>query len=259
MKTLNPSNRFVPTIALLILLTASIMVFSQLYNTTMETGKSLPVWTIVLSILPFLLGFWLYLFSARQRTHIQSLQTQIESLKMQVENFMKSQKKETSQEIRKEVIDHKILLEKIIPSTPTDDLVSYGEHLLANIAKNVEIVQGLLYLKDIQTELFKFKAGYAFYSETTPPEYREGESLAGQVAKNKKLINIDSIPEGYITILSGLGKGTPKHLIIAPILSPDNKTIGIFELASFKPFTGEHEELFSQLGRKLGEVLNVNK
>lgn len=259
MKPLNPSNRFVPVIVLLLLLASSLLVFSLLYNTALEAGQKVSVWTIVLSLIPFLLGLWFYFISIKQRNLIDSLHAQIESLKAQIETFMKSQKKETTQEVRKEIVDYKKLLEKIIPNVPANDIEKYGETLLANIAKTVEIVQGQLYLKDLQTEVFRFRAGYAFFSEITPPEYREGETLAGQVAKNQKLVNIDSIPEGYISILSGLGKGSPKHLIIAPIISPDNKTIGIFELASFKPFGVEHEELFTQLGRKLGEIFNVNQ
>lgn len=258
MRPVNPSSRIVPVIVLLMLLTVSLVVFSLLYNTALESGQKISVWIVAVSILPFLLGLWLYLISNKQRNLIFDLQSQIESLKAQVESFMKSQKKETVQTARSETIDYNKTLEKIIPKTPTDDIVKYGESLLANIAKTVEIVQGQLYLKDLQTGVYSFRAGYAFYSETPPPDYREGESLAGQVAKNQKLINIDNIPDGYITILSGLGNGSPKHLIIAPIISPNNQTAGIIELASFKPFSNQHEELFSQLGRKLGEVLNVN-
>lgn len=259
MKPINPTNRFVPVIVLVLLLASSLLVFSLIYNTALETGQKISPWIIGLCLLPFLFGLWFYFIVVKQRNLIDGLQAQIELLKAQVESFMKSQKKETTQEIRKETLDYKKLLEKIIPNLPTDDIVKYGEALLANVAKTAEIVQGQLYLKNSQTDVFSFKAGYAFFSETTPPEYREGETLAGQVAKNQKLINIDNIPEGYITILSGLGKGSPKHLIIAPIISTENTTIGIIELASFKPFTSEHEELFSQLGRKLGEILSVNQ
>jgi hypothetical protein len=259
MKPINPTNRFVPVIVLILLLTSSLLVFSLIYNTALETGQKISPWIIGICLLPFLLGLWFYFMVVKQRNHADGLQAQIESLKAQVETFMKSQKKETTKEIQKETLDLKKLLERIIPNIPTDDIEKYGEALLANVAKAVEIVQGQLYLKNLQTNVFSFKAGYAFFSETTPPEYHEGETLAGQVAKNQKLINIDSIPEGYITILSGLGKGSPKHLIIAPIITTENKTIGIIELASFKPFTSEHEELFSQLGRKLGEILSVNQ
>lgn len=259
MRPINPTNRFVPVIVLVLLLASSILVFSFLYNTALESGHKISPWIIGLCLLPFLLGLWFYSIIVRQRNLTDDLHSQIESLKAQVETFMKSQKKESTQEIKKETLDYNKLLEKIIPSIPTDDIVKYGELLLANVAKTTEIVQGQLYLKNLQTDVFSFKAGYAFFSETTPSEYREGETLAGQVAKNQKLINIDSIPEGYITILSGLGKGSPKHLIIAPIITTENNTIGIIELASFKPFTSEHEELFSQLGRKLGEILSVNQ
>lgn len=259
MKPFNPTNRLVPVIVLVLLLASSILVFSLLYNTALENGYKISPWIIGLCLLPFLLGLWFYFILVKQRNLINDLKTLTESLKAQVETFMKSQQKESAQEIQKETLDYSKLLEKIIPNIPTDDIVKYGEELLANIAKTTEIVQGQLYLKNLQTDVFSFKAGYAFFSETTPPEYREGETLAGQVAKNQKLLNIDNIPEGYLTILSGLGKGSPKHLIIAPIITTENNTIGIIELASFKPFTSEHEELFSQLGRKLGEILSFKQ
>ncbi|HDP74293.1 MAG TPA: GAF domain-containing protein [Bacteroidales bacterium] len=260
MKLINPTNRFIPVIVLILLLTSSLLVFSLIYNSALETGQKISPWIIGICLLPFLLGLWLYFIIVKQRNHADGLQSQIKSLKAQeVETFMKSQKKETAKEIQKEPLEYKKLLERIIPNIPTDDIEKYGEVLLANVAKTVEIVQGQFYFKNLQTNMFRFKAGYAFYSESIPPEYREGETLAGQVAKNQKLINIDNIPEGYITILSGLGKGSPKHLIIAPIITTENKTIGIIELTSFKPFTSEHEELFSQLGRKLGEILSVNQ
>ena len=147
MKPINPTNRFVPVIVLVLLLATSLLVFSLIYNTALETGQKISPWVIGLCLLPFLFGLWFYFIVVKQRNLIDGLQAQIELLKAQVESFMKSQKKETTQEIRKETLDYKKLLEKIIPNLPTDDIVKYGEALLANFAKTAEIVQGNYTLK----------------------------------------------------------------------------------------------------------------
>lgn len=257
MRPTKSTERYTPLLVLVLLLLTSVLLMAVLHNISLESGNSIPLWAKALSLTPFLLGIWFYIIAAKQNSIIAGLQNQIETLKSQLESFIKSQKQTQTQSATKETIDIGKWVNNLLPNASADDLVKYGESLLANISKSVEIVQGIMYLKDSQTGLFKFKAGYAYFSETTPPEYPEGETLAGQVAKNQKLINLSHIPDGYITILSGLGKGSPKHLVIAPIISPESKTIGILELASFKEFKPEHEELFALLGRKLGEKLSV--
>jgi signal transduction protein with GAF and PtsI domain len=86
-------------------------------------------------------------------------------------------------------------------------------------------------------------ASYAFVlPESQTISYEFGEGLAGQVAKEKKLINISDIPAGYIKILSGLGESNPAHLLLCPIMK-DSKLLGVAEIASFKAFNKSHEVL----------------
>ena len=117
------------------------------------------------------------------------------------------------------------------------DINAFTEKFLINIANKYEIVQGLFYLKDTKGE-FVIHAKYAYFSEEDPKNFKIGEGLSGQVAKNKKAMNLSDIPENYIKIVSGSGEGTPKHLLILPVIQKDN-TIGIIELASFIPFKND--------------------
>ncbi len=251
-------NKFVPIIILLLLLVSSLLIFSTLYNQSIAYGTRLHLTGILISFMPFIIGLWFYFVTLKQRSAINELIAHTEMLKSQLEGLIKVQKNDQKQETKNETINIQEWANKIIPGNQVDNLDKYSETLLANIAKSVEVVQGLLFIKDQQSSIFRFTAGYAFYSETPPHDFSEGETLAGQVAKNQKLINIDNIPDGYITVLSGLGKGSPRHLIITPIVSPQSKTIGIIELASFKAFLPEHEELFTLIGRKLGEILSIS-
>ncbi|MBE9467183.1 MAG: GAF domain-containing protein [Bacteroidetes bacterium] len=124
-----------------------------------------------------------------------------------------------------------------------DNIKLYTDKFLINLAKEYEIVQGLFYLKFATSEDFIVYSKYAYFNEEEPKSFKIGEGLSGQVAKNKKAMNLSEIPDNYIKIVSGTGIGTPRHLLILPIIKKEN-TIGIVELASFIPF---EDKLVKQL------------
>jgi GAF domain-containing protein len=132
---------------------------------------------------------------------------------------------------------------RIMPAAGSDldSITAYTEKVLQNIAKEMDIVQGLVFVLNNTDQLFHMSGQYAYYSDAPPHSFPLGETLSGQAAKNRKILNVKELPEGYITILSGLGKSAPRHLMIVPIVY-NRESIGVMELASFKPF-GENEEL----------------
>ena len=110
------------------------------------------------------------------------------------------------------------------------------EKLLSVLCNKIEASQGILYLakKEKNQRLIELYAAYAFSlpdSETLT--YKFGEGLAGQAAKEGKKLNITDVPEGYITVISGLGKATPGHLLILPLME-SGETVALVEVASFK-------------------------
>jgi transcriptional regulator with GAF, ATPase, and Fis domain len=148
-------------------------------------------------------------------------------------------------------------LARIMPAAGSrfDNVAAYAEKTLQNVARELDIVQGLVFVLNDADQLFHLSGEYAYYSEELPRSFPLGETLSGQVAKNGKLLNVKELPDGYITILSGLGKSSPHHLIIAPIVHSD-KSIGVLELASFKPF-GENEELLvRRICESMADLLN---
>ncbi|MCK5822781.1 MAG: GAF domain-containing protein [Bacteroidales bacterium] len=115
------------------------------------------------------------------------------------------------------------------------DINLYTEKFLINVAKKYEIVQGLFYLKISKSEEFEVCSKYAYFNEEEPKKIKIGEGLSGQVAKDKKAMNLSEVPENYIKVVSGTGESSPKYLLILPVINKE-KTIGIVELASFVPF-----------------------
>ena len=63
----------------------------------------------------------------------------------------------------------------------------FTEKVLANIAKVSELVQGVFYIKDKGTGNFELKGNMQYYANQLPASFIEGETLPGQVAKDKKI------------------------------------------------------------------------
>ena len=136
-----------------------------------------------------------------------------------------------------------------------DSVSACIDQALRSIGREMEIVQGLVFMLNEDDQLFHITGEYAYFSEEKPKSFPLGETLSGQVAKNQKILNISDLPDGYVTVLSGLGKSNPRHLIIAPMIRGAG-CIGVMELASFKPFGKNEELLVQRVCETMTELLN---
>jgi putative methionine-R-sulfoxide reductase with GAF domain len=158
-------------------------------------------------------------------------------------------------------IDHEAI-EGIIASEK--DVTSIFTKAMSIICKELEASQAAAYIarEEKGKHYIELFATYAYHlPEGEKKTFRYGEGLAGQVAKEGKLVNIDAVPEGYIQILSGLGSASPRHLIIIP-LKEAATVIGVVEIASFHAFKAQHEialqQAFDKLALKLVNDDNVS-
>jgi len=152
-------------------------------------------------------------------------------------------------------VDIDELAGNIIPRiNPKESLKDFSERILLNLSKHFEIVQGIIYLKNSKTQEFESLCTYAYTSDKDPAPFKPGDGLPGQVAKNKTIMNLTSIPQGYLEIQSGLGNSSPNNLLIIPLLL-NKETIGIIELASFHPLDKEKEWTFKNLAKIIGNSI----
>jgi len=129
--------------------------------------------------------------------------------------------------------------------TPTE----YSKNLLSFLAKEKELSQGIFFtaVKKDDKDVLKYLAGYAFDKEETDDiEIEFGEGFTGQVASDGKLMNISEVPDGYLSIVSGLGKAKPASVIIVPLIYVRN-VVAVIELASFHRFTAQDESYFKEV------------
>lgn len=152
-------------------------------------------------------------------------------------------------------VDLDFLAENIIPRIdPKQKIEDYAERILRNMSKQFEIVQGVFFLRNQKTKQFESISTFAYTADKKPASFMIGEGISGQVAKNKMLMHLTSIPEGYLKIQSGLGKSSPTNLLIIPLLL-NKETIGIIELASFKVFDDETVWTFKNLAKIIGNAI----
>jgi hypothetical protein len=150
-------------------------------------------------------------------------------------------------------------IEQLLQASSGENVPKALEKALRSFCTQLEACQGALFLKEESDgkSFIEFCAGYAYYlPESQRLRYEFGEGLAGQVAKEGQMVNLTSVPDHYITILSGLGKSSPNHLIIAPIKHPDNQEVcGVIEIASFKAFSTSDEELIEKVSFAFAKLL----
>jgi signal transduction histidine kinase/HAMP domain-containing protein/CheY-like chemotaxis protein len=140
------------------------------------------------------------------------------------------------------------------------DLAIVAELIMDELAPLTGAQHGTFFLTeptaDGDTQL-RLIAGYGLRADKTAPiQYRLGQSLIGQVARSKRSIVVANLPEGYVTISSGLGEAPPANLAIVPILFED-QVLGVIELASFTPFSQVQTDFLEQLTETLGVNFNT--
>ena len=139
------------------------------------------------------------------------------------------------------------------------DLEIVAELIMEELAPLMGALHGTFFLAEQEGEEPRLRliAGYGLRADKDAPiQYRIGQSLIGQVAKSKRLIVVDGIPESYIKITSGLGEAPPANLVVFPLLF-EGEVLGVVELASFSKFTPIQIDFLEQFAETLGISVNA--
>lgn len=118
---------------------------------------------------------------------------------------------------------------------------------IVEISRQLEAGQAALYVA--ADTVVNLKYSYALsHDHAGTYSCNVGEGLVGRVASSGSSLYIDKVPEGYITIFSGLGSASPRFLVLVPLVS-DGETKGVLELALFKPLTENTIRQLESIGR----------
>jgi signal transduction histidine kinase/HAMP domain-containing protein len=141
------------------------------------------------------------------------------------------------------------------------DLAAVSSMILSELAPLVSAQHGVFYSMTTPIgdgePVLELQAGYGFeerrHLSTT---FKVGEGLVGQCAKEKKRILLTEVPADYVRINSGLGASPPLNIIVLPVLF-EGSVRAVVELASFSPFSLNHQAFLDQLPESIGLVLNT--
>jgi two-component system chemotaxis sensor kinase CheA len=140
-----------------------------------------------------------------------------------------------------------------------------ADRFLTKISAWVTFQFGALYFRSKQadSDLFVKMASYAGEaSRIGKKSFLLGDGLVGQCAKEKKIIDLDQVPEGYLKIDSALGQSSPRFIYIAPV-EFQGKVVAVLELASLAPFSTKERKLLTYVlesfGAAIQSVLNSSE
>lgn len=217
-----------------------------------ESGSIGPVPLTFLLVAFFFMSVLYFKISARKRS--QSPASAAEKYLTEGE-IIKSEEEQAKEEAQTREENKKMareLADKLFDLPPAETPEALAQNLLKTFANELNVVQSLLFMRKPESNQFTVAAKYAFYSVEPPKDFEEGDGITGQAAKDKRILNINTIPEGYITVISGLGSSTPRHMLVLPFIHKD-KTQAIMETAAFEAFPVYIEEACKLYYEKIGE------
>jgi len=118
----------------------------------------------------------------------------------------------------------------------SSNVSEFSYKIISELIKYIKANQGAILIindEDKSDVHLQLMATYAFerrkYSEK---KIEIGESLVGQCVLEKEIIYLTDLPEEYTQITSGLGKSTPRNIMIVPLIF-NEEVQGVIEIASF--------------------------
>ncbi|MCP4311597.1 MAG: PAS domain-containing protein [Bacteroidetes bacterium] len=179
-------------------------------------------------------------------THTDADQTLSESLNMLRDTLVRNREVERQRRLderQRNWLSQGLAEFGDILRTHSLDLESMGYAALSHLVSYLDANQGALYITSEDGKQLRMIACHAYERKKFPDKKIQwGEGLIGAVAMERKGFYTDKIPDGYLTITSGLGNANPKFLLIEPLIW-NKQVFGIIEIASFKGLK-EHELLF---------------
>ena len=126
-----------------------------------------------------------------------------------------------------------------------------GQRLTHALSVHLEAQLGTLYVCRKDSNRLQCIGEYAAGGESVqPPDFVVGEGLVGQVARDRKPLLVDTVPEGYFTIRSSMGQTAPRGLVVFPLLQ-ENRLFGVVELASVTPFGDRQVDFLSSVAESI--------
>lgn len=135
--------------------------------------------------------------------------------------------------------------------------------ITSQLVKYIDANQGSMYLMEHDEyenkDYLVLKSCYAYDKKKyLEGKYEISEGLIGQSYMEKDTIYLTNVPDGYVSITSGLGEATPNSVLIVP-LKVNEEVHGVLELASFKEFETHVIEFVEKIAESIASTISTVK
>jgi len=139
-----------------------------------------------------------------------------------------------------------------------DKIQTLSDEIVSDLVKYLKANQAGLFLleeEDKNDIHFMLTSAYAWDRKkflNKRVEFDEG--LVGACAMEKETIQLTEIPDDYVEITSGLGKGTPTYIVLVP-LKHEEDVLGVIEIASFRKFEEFEVEFIERIAQSIASTI----
>lgn len=174
-----------------------------------------------------------------------------------LENNQKQARNEEENAIRRYMNEGVAKFADILRTT-SNDIQLLGDTFIKEMVKYLNAVQGGLFIyddSDMAEPVLNLLSSFAYNRKKyLQKSVKIGEGLVGSCAREKLFVHLTEIPDGYISITSGLGDTPPRNLLLIPVLH-DNEILGVVEIASMKTFKKHEIDFVQEVANSLGSTL----
>ncbi|HWU98977.1 MAG TPA: response regulator [Oxalicibacterium sp.] len=138
-------------------------------------------------------------------------------------------------------------------------LPQLGAAMLEFLAQYVKAQVAALYIRQDDGSLQRV-ATYGFSSdgEQFGKTFRDGESLVGESAADRRLIHLDDVPAGYLKVNSGLGETTAANVVLLPI-DNEGTVNGVVELGFLHKVTQRDIDFLKLIAGNIGTSVEASR
>jgi signal transduction histidine kinase/DNA-binding response OmpR family regulator/CHASE3 domain sensor protein len=136
-------------------------------------------------------------------------------------------------------------------------LNALGRNILQFCAQYLGTAVGAIYVREEHGGLKRVASyGLSREQEERDQQIYSDEGIVGQVAQQARLIRLDSVPDDYFKVSSGLGEGLPHSVLVVPT-SDDQRVNGVIELGFLRPLDERDIELLDLIAGNIGTSIEA--
>jgi CheY-like chemotaxis protein/signal transduction histidine kinase len=131
-----------------------------------------------------------------------------------------------------------------------------GRSALDFLAQYLGVAVAALYVREDSGRLQRVAAyGFSKEIEDKPQSFYSADGLVGQAALENRVLQLDEMPDNYLTVTSGLGQTAPRHVLIVPVVH-EGQVNGVAELAFLRALGKRDIEFVKLVAGSIGTAIH---